>query len=88
MTFILFFLLTTDERPENSTQSCERAVQRLTKTGGDFNFSQKEKEPVSEEVQMLMTSYDLLYWVIVQILWCTFFISILLLSFIHLFINI
>lgn len=66
MTFIPFVSYS-DRWLENPTQSCAWDVQRLTKTGGDSNFSKKEKEPVSEEVQMLMISYDVLCWVIVQI---------------------
>lgn len=62
------FLLITDEWLENSAQGCERAVQRLTKTGGYLEFSQKKKKTVSEAVQMLMPSYDLLYWATVQTL--------------------
>lgn len=62
------FLLITDEWLENSAQGCERAVQRLTKTGGYLEFSQKKKKTVSEAVQMLMPSHDLLYWATVQTL--------------------
>lgn len=61
-------LLITDEWLENSAQGCERAVQRLAETGGYLEFSQKKKKTVSEAVQMLMPSYDLLYWATVQIL--------------------
>lgn len=53
------FLLKTDERLENPAQSRERTVQHLTEAGGSSEF-QKEKEPVSEEMQLLMASYDLL----------------------------
>lgn len=61
-------LLITDDWLENSAQGCEWAVQRLTKAGGYLRFSQKEKKPVSEAVQMLMPSYVLLYWATEQIL--------------------
>lgn len=54
------FLLKTDEWLENPAQGCKWAVQRPTEAGGSSEF-QKEKEPVSEEMQLLMASYDLLY---------------------------